>query len=580
MTATAKSSTAAVATAAALVAATAALCYSPFCSFLSRMFPKEAWGPGAGVELARAYMYPILIVSLAYLPMIYAMRRYMEHRPAYNLRGIVFVWNLLLSLLSLLGFMVVVIQQPGMFVVPMYPERHFSPPVRAVITIFTLTKTIEFGDTILLALKKKPLSFLHLYHHVTVSLYCWHAQYINADFAHGFVIMNLAVHAIMYLYFSLTCFFSPSKGSGKGDTRTNALQRILYQSRPLITILQILQMLVGMYLSLQGMMYIDDPKQVFNAQLALAMYTSYAVLFLHLYCSSYLPHFSSSRVLMLMLLHALAALGIYKLCCYRKDRLLVTLQMAVVAAVSLSLSCYTSSTSSSNSSTTSSKISNSNSGRVMLPLMMTFNWLYGVAHVMQQTETAREDERQGIKMGLGRTKTVSTPTLVEGKDGETVADAPSRCLSVSSTAADTTILSSCMSSIDDLDSLPSPTIAGVAGAAAASCVAAGGAAQISAETSSSSSSNTNNNNNNEKEKIKTERAMNADKQQGPFYHLMKKGRNLKLKWSELAAAAAGAAAPAVYGHLTNGDWGMGFCFFGALRWAIELHAAERIAMLA
>lgn len=32
----------------------------------------------------------------------------------------------------------------------------------------------EFGDTWLLVLKKKPIIFLHWYHHMTVLLYSWH----------------------------------------------------------------------------------------------------------------------------------------------------------------------------------------------------------------------------------------------------------------------------------------------------------------------------------------------------------------------------------------------------------------------
>lgn len=566
MTATKKSRAAAAATAAALFSATAALCYSPFCSFLSRIFPKEAWGPGAGVELATVYKYHIITGCVLYLPVIYGLRRYMQNRPAYSLKFVAFIWNLCLSLLSLMGFITVLVQQPGMLLVSMHPERYFSPPVRVVITIFTLTKAVEFGDTVLLVLKKKPLSFLHLYHHITVSLYCWHAQYINADFAHGFAIMNLVVHSIMYFYFCLTCFLSPARGAGKGRTSATAVQRMLYQSRPLITMMQIAQMLVGMYLSLQGMMYLNDPKQVFNAQLALAMYTSYAVLFLQLYCSSYLPHLSSNRVLMLLLLHGLAAVGVYKLCCYNKDKLLLTLQMGVVAAVSLSLSFYTSSTSSNSSTSSKTSISSSkasnNSSRVILPLMLTFNWLSGLAHAVQQAETSAEKEKGN-----------ETETKATTWKEEMVADAPSRGVSVSSTAAETATLSSCISSSDDLDSLPSPTFARGVAAVAACCAVSGAAAhaaQVAADTGDI--------NNKEKEKIKTEKSATTNRNnKGLFYQLMKKERNFKLRWPELAATAAGAAAPAVYGHVTNGDWGLGFCFFGALRWVLELHAAQRIA---
>lgn len=577
MTATSKSSAAAAATAGALAAATVALCYSPFCNFLARVFPKESWGPGVGVELATAYMYPIIIASLLYLPLTYGLRRYMQNRPAYSLKGVAFLWNLSLSFLSLLGFLTVLIQQPKMLVVSMHPERYFCPPVRVVITIFTLTKAVEFGDTLLLVLKKKPLSFLHLYHHLTVSLYCWHAQYINADFAHGFAIMNLAVHAVMYFYFSLTCFLTPTRkstpASEKGCcTRLTAIQRMLYKSRPLITMLQIAQMLVGMYLSYQGI-YLKDRMQVFNAQLALAMYTSYAILFLHLYCSSYLPHLSSNRVLLLLLLHMIAGLGVYKLWQESQHKLLLTLQMGVVAAVSLSLSFYSSSTNSkTNSKTNSSPRALSNSSRVLLPLTLTFNWLSGIAHAMREGETAEERERMTTQKQQTPTQ---TPRETKGDD------APTRCLSGTSTTAETATLSSCLSSSECIhdDTQTTPTVARTAAAPAACCCTAAGLAAAHAAPQTAAETGDINPPSPTKKRDRKEEG-NNNNNKGLIYQLVKKERNFSFRWAEVAAAAAGAAAPAVYGHITNGDWGLGFCFFGALRWAIELHAADQIASYA
>jgi hypothetical protein len=39
--------------------------------------------------------------------------------------------------------------------------------------IFYISKYYEFADTIFLALKKKPLEFLHCYHHAIVPTGCW-----------------------------------------------------------------------------------------------------------------------------------------------------------------------------------------------------------------------------------------------------------------------------------------------------------------------------------------------------------------------------------------------------------------------
>jgi hypothetical protein len=39
----------------------------------------------------------------------------------------------------------------------------------------SLPQIPELGDTVFVVLRKKPLIFLHWYHHVTVLLYCWHS---------------------------------------------------------------------------------------------------------------------------------------------------------------------------------------------------------------------------------------------------------------------------------------------------------------------------------------------------------------------------------------------------------------------
>ncbi len=43
-------------------------------------------------------------------------------------------------------------------------------------------------------LRKKPLIFLHWYHHVTVLLYCWHSYYEQTTYGLYFIAMNYTVH--------------------------------------------------------------------------------------------------------------------------------------------------------------------------------------------------------------------------------------------------------------------------------------------------------------------------------------------------------------------------------------------------
>ena len=50
------------------------------------------------------------------------------------------------------------------------------------VSFFIFSKIPELVDTVFLVLQKKPVIFLHWFHHVTVLLYCWHA-YTVADVA-------------------------------------------------------------------------------------------------------------------------------------------------------------------------------------------------------------------------------------------------------------------------------------------------------------------------------------------------------------------------------------------------------------
>ena len=69
--------------------------------------------------------------------------------------------------------------------------------------MFTFSKIPELIDTVFIVLRKKPLIFLHWYHHVTVLLFCWNAYATMAGTGLYFVAMNYSVHALMYGYYCL-----------------------------------------------------------------------------------------------------------------------------------------------------------------------------------------------------------------------------------------------------------------------------------------------------------------------------------------------------------------------------------------
>eukprot|EP00918_Siedleckia_nematoides_P028743 GHVU01061891.1.p1 GENE.GHVU01061891.1~~GHVU01061891.1.p1 ORF type:complete len:285 (+),score=43.29 GHVU01061891.1:246-1100(+) len=240
----------------------------------------ESWTDTTkGVEVAEALTIPIFMACIAYIPTILLLRQWvLDRKPIYARRFNV-MWNGTLSFFSGLGLFVMVYKwdydHHRLFRI-FVEEDVYTGPARYVEAVFALTKCVEFGDTLLLVLRKKTPGFLHVYHHITVTLYCWHAQYVNVRFAHLFCMMNMLVHFVMYSYYALT---------GVIADRTK-----LRWARPHITRMQLLQMAVGVYVSICALhdeaTTARDASRL-NAQLSVVMYSSYAFLFAKFYCDNY-----------------------------------------------------------------------------------------------------------------------------------------------------------------------------------------------------------------------------------------------------------------------------------------------------
>jgi len=97
------------------------------------------------------------------------------------------------------------------------------------VMLFIFSKIPELIDTLFIVLRKKPLIFLHWYHHITVLLFCWNAYATGAASGLYFVAMNFSVHALMYGYYCLQSLGMVPKSF----------------PAVLITVSQIAQMIVG-----------------------------------------------------------------------------------------------------------------------------------------------------------------------------------------------------------------------------------------------------------------------------------------------------------------------------------------------
>ena len=131
-------------------------------------------------------------------------------------------------------------------------------------------------DTFFIVIHKKPLIFLHWYHHISVLLYCWHAYVTKAPAGLFFVSMNYGVHAIMYFYYFLMAVKCKPK----------------WFNSIWITVAQISQMVVGVAVTAGG--FILPPRfatvceiKPENNMAALIMYGSYLMLFVQFFVQRY-----------------------------------------------------------------------------------------------------------------------------------------------------------------------------------------------------------------------------------------------------------------------------------------------------
>jgi elongation of very long chain fatty acids protein 6 len=223
-----------------------------------------------------------IYIVVAYLAAIVLGRILMENRRRYNLKVALFIWNSALSVFSISGTLKVVPEMyyalsidNGLYHTICSTCDDISPGSAFWAWLFVLSKVAELGDTSFIILRKRPLLFLHWYHHITVLLYTWYsyAEYISP--AKWFVVMNYFIHSFMYTYY--TC-----------KTLGFRLPRFISM---IITTLQLLQMVIGVMINVyayamktQGY---DCLVSYNHINIGLFMYFTYFMLFIQFFYKAY-----------------------------------------------------------------------------------------------------------------------------------------------------------------------------------------------------------------------------------------------------------------------------------------------------
>lgn len=149
----------------------------------------------------------VLVVMVAYLVGIFVLVKYMKTRAAFELKWIPLFHNIHLCLLSLY-MMVEVLRQAYIGGYSLFgngvDKTEAGYGMARAIWIFYVSKVAEFGDTIIMALKKNfhQISFLHLYHHASIFFVWWVVCYFAPGGESYFsAALNSFIHVLMYGYY-------------------------------------------------------------------------------------------------------------------------------------------------------------------------------------------------------------------------------------------------------------------------------------------------------------------------------------------------------------------------------------------
>lgn len=228
----------------------------------------------------------LVYVEVLYVLMVFLGPQAMKNREPFRLKYVTAAWNLLLSIFSAGGTIGVVtllmylLEDRGFYQTTCWFDKAivYDGELSFWLFAFLLSKIPEMIDTVLLVLQKKPIIFLHWYHHLTVMIFCWYGGRSLIPSGFWFAGMNYAVHTVMYGYYFLCSI---------------GMRRFIRPVAPLITGAQLLQMVVGTgvvmytfyhtYVSEYGCGV--DRRTI---RMGVMMYGSYFVLFASLFAHLYL----------------------------------------------------------------------------------------------------------------------------------------------------------------------------------------------------------------------------------------------------------------------------------------------------
>lgn len=251
------------------------------------LFAKD-WNLDRTIAFMNGWVPTSFVITAAYLSTVYFGQKIMAKRPAVDNKAMdmtLAVWNFTFSLFSgwaayrLLPELFVTLKHMGFVGSYCYNANYYTDPLTGYWGwMFVMSKAPELGDTMFLILRKKPVIFLHWFHHALTFVYAQVTYAETQAWCRWSLALNLTVHTIMYFYFGLQAL---------------KIRSPRYVAK-FITTIQILQFVISCYI-FSHVLYIKFTNSVPNCvaswnvlSLGALMYASYLYLFGAFFYNSYI----------------------------------------------------------------------------------------------------------------------------------------------------------------------------------------------------------------------------------------------------------------------------------------------------
>uniref|UniRef100_A0A915CL15 Elongation of very long chain fatty acids protein n=1 Tax=Ditylenchus dipsaci TaxID=166011 RepID=A0A915CL15_9BILA len=148
--------------------------------------------------------------SIAYILTIWVIKYVMANRKPFEFTYPLIYWNAFVAVFSIAGF---VRMTPTVFrAIQTKGLTHTYTQIGELQTdkvagywafLWVVSKVPEFVDTIFIVLRKKPLMFMHWYHHALTGYFAYVTFAQGNAYAMWVVYMNYFIHSFMYTYFCI-----------------------------------------------------------------------------------------------------------------------------------------------------------------------------------------------------------------------------------------------------------------------------------------------------------------------------------------------------------------------------------------